>query len=327
MSFITSPGVIVPPLTAGGVAYGTGSRALVTSAGTAGQVLTSNGAGIPTFEALATGAFGKDLSSKDYFLTLSSAIDSNASAVPFLQAVSLDGTSELMFFGGDSSLHAAVYNTSTDTFGTPVLVRTATLDTPSSIAVTAISSTSVLVCSLAANTALQTVVLTISGSTITVGTALATTLAAISRLVTANTRLVTVGSSYVLNYYTFSDDLPKFRAITVSGSTPSIGSELAYAGGTLSNMHHSYAHSASILLHFSMTNASTIFVLPITVSGTTLTAGTQATTAITSSTFMITGVLDNNRYALHFVNTTGKGAVVSVAGSVASISIAALLMA
>ena len=51
MSFITSPGVIVPPLTAGGVAYGTGSQAKVNSAGTAGQVLTSAGAGVPIWAA------------------------------------------------------------------------------------------------------------------------------------------------------------------------------------------------------------------------------------------------------------------------------------
>jgi hypothetical protein len=49
MSFITSPGIIVPPLTAGGVAYGTGSQAKVTNAGTAGQFLQSNGAGVPVF--------------------------------------------------------------------------------------------------------------------------------------------------------------------------------------------------------------------------------------------------------------------------------------
>ncbi len=49
MSFITSPGVIVPPLTAGGVAYGTGSQAKVTNAGTAGQFLQSSGAGVPVF--------------------------------------------------------------------------------------------------------------------------------------------------------------------------------------------------------------------------------------------------------------------------------------
>ena len=49
MSFITSPGVIVPPLTAGGVAYGTGSQAKVNSAGASGQVLRSSGAGVPVW--------------------------------------------------------------------------------------------------------------------------------------------------------------------------------------------------------------------------------------------------------------------------------------
>jgi hypothetical protein len=308
--------------TAGGVGYGDGTELAFTSAGTSGQLLASNGSGAPTWATVSVGAFGTDLSYVDYTLTTSSALDASVSVAPCVQAVSLDGISELILLGGGSSLHAVVFNTSTNTFGTPVLVRTGNTSTVSTAALTAISSTSVLVCSLpSATTGLQTVVLTISGSTITVGTPLATTLAAASSLVTPNTRLVTVGSSYVLNYFTTGDSLPKFRAITVAGSTPSIGAELAYAGGTLSNMHHSYSHSASILLHFSMTNATTIFVLPITVSGTTLTAGTQATTAITSSTFMITGALDNSRYALHFVNSIGKGAVVSVAGSVASISI------
>ena len=58
MSFITSPGVIVPPLTAGGVAYGTGSQAKVNSAGTAGQVLTSAGAGVPVWATPVTPAGG-----------------------------------------------------------------------------------------------------------------------------------------------------------------------------------------------------------------------------------------------------------------------------
>jgi hypothetical protein len=51
MSFITSPGIIVPPLTAGGVAYGTGSQAKVTSAGTAGLFLQSAAAGVPVWAA------------------------------------------------------------------------------------------------------------------------------------------------------------------------------------------------------------------------------------------------------------------------------------
>ena len=49
MSFITSPGIIVPPLTAGGVAYGTGGLAKMNNAGTAGQALLSAGAGVPVW--------------------------------------------------------------------------------------------------------------------------------------------------------------------------------------------------------------------------------------------------------------------------------------
>ena len=55
MSFIVQPGVITPPLTAGGVAYGTGSQAVMSSAGTAGQVLTSTGTTAPVWAAAAAG--------------------------------------------------------------------------------------------------------------------------------------------------------------------------------------------------------------------------------------------------------------------------------
>jgi hypothetical protein len=296
--------------------------------GTSGQVLQTNGVGAPTWTTVSTGAFGTDLSYEDYSLTLSSGLCTGVNESFRMQAVSLDGTSELMVIHGSASAHAVVFNTSTKTFGTPVLLRTADFSSTQLIAVAKVSSTSVLVCSLpSTNTALETVVLTISGSTITVGTALATTLAANSNLIAANTRLVTVGSSFVLNYFTTADNLPKFRAITVSGSTPSIGAQLAYAGGAVNAMHHSYAHSASILLHFSMTASTTVFVLPITVSGTTLTAGTAATVSTTDASFIVTGALSSSRYALAYLNSTGRGAVVSVAGTTASISTAPTTMA
>lgn len=311
--------------TAGGVGYGTGTAHAYTSAGTSGQVLTSAGSGAPTWAAVNTGNFGTDITATDYTLTTSTALNA-ASASFAMQAVSLDGTSELMILNGSSSAHAVIWNSSTNTFGTPVLVRTATLTARSTIALVKISSTSVLVCSLpSSDTALQTVVLTISGSTITVGTPVSTTLAAVSDLVVPNTRLVAVGSSYVLNYFTSGDGLPKFRAITVSGTTPTVGSEFAYAGGTISSQHHSYAYSSSILLHFSLTDAAFVYVYPISVSGTTLTGGTQATVAVTSGAgTMVTGALSNSRYALLYrAAGGGTGAVVSVSGTIASISSAA----
>ena len=61
MSFITSPGVIVPPLTAGGVAYGTGGQAKVNSAGTVGQTLLSGGAGVPTWGSPSTSTTATNL--------------------------------------------------------------------------------------------------------------------------------------------------------------------------------------------------------------------------------------------------------------------------
>ncbi len=267
------------------------------------------------------GAFGTDLSYTDFFLTLSSAISSSAVN---LQAVSLDGTSELMIVHGTTSAHAVVFNTSTNTFGTPVLVRTTSLSSRNSIALASVSSTSVLVCSLVPSTsALETVVLTVSGSTITVGTPVATTLSANSSLVVPNTRLVTVGSSYVLNYWNVTGTTPKFRAITVSGSTPTVGSEFAYTGGGSSNnYHHSYAHSSSMLMSFSVTGGSTVYAYPISVSGTTLTGGTAATVS-TTDTIICTGQLSSSRYVLAYLNTTGRGAVVSVSGTTASISTAA----
>lgn len=53
MSFIIQPTasgpVITPPVTAGGFLYGDGTNALVSSAGTAGQLVVSGGSGAPTF--------------------------------------------------------------------------------------------------------------------------------------------------------------------------------------------------------------------------------------------------------------------------------------
>ena len=301
------------------IGNGTGFTAATLTAGSG--VSITNGAGAITITGSGSGSFGTDLSYVDYLLTLSSAISSSSVR---LQAVSLDGTSELIILQGTLSAHAVVFNTSTNTFGTPVLIRTASLVALQTIGLAKVSSTSVLVCSLAnTTTSLETVVLTVIGSTITVGTPVATTLSANSALIIPNTRLVTVGSSFVLNYYNTTGTTPKFRAITVSGSTPTVGSELAYTtGGTNSTMHHSYAHSSSVLMTFSMTDTTTVYAYPISVSGTTLTGGTAATVA-TTDTSICTGVLSNSRYVLAYRNTSGRGAVVSVSGTTASISTAA----
>ena len=82
MSFILSAGVIIPPLTAGAVAYGNGAQAFMNSQGTSGQVLTSAGAAIPTWSTV-SGIAVTSFSAGSTGLTPSS---------PTAGAVSLAGT-------------------------------------------------------------------------------------------------------------------------------------------------------------------------------------------------------------------------------------------
>jgi hypothetical protein len=289
---------------------------------TAGSNITiTNGAGAITIAALSGGGttpIGTDLAATDYTLTMPTALASTA-ATPAMQAVSLDGTKELMLVYSSSSLQAVVWDGSA--FGTMVLVRSGNFGSVTNIAAVAISSTSVLVSSLASSaTALETVVLSITGTTITVNTAVATTLAAASSLINANTRFVTCGSSYVLNYQNATN--PCFRAITVSGTTPTIGSELALTSGN-TNYPHSYAYTSSVLLSLSSDpTLSSLYAQPISVSGTTLTLGTVATTAINTAAF-VSGVLSSGRVAIAFNNSAVYGGVISVTGTVASISVSA----
>ena len=308
------------------IGNGTGFTRTTLTAGTG--ISITNGSGSISIASTATSVspIGTDITYGDYTLTLASAVTTSATAI-FVQTVALDANKELLLIYRDVSLQAVVFDNSTKTFGTVVLVRTGQFDTINSITIVAISSTAVLVCSLDQTTgsALETVVLSISGSTITVNTAVATTLASQCYFVLANTRLVTVGTSYVLNYTNNSSTQQRFRAITVSGTTPSIGAELAYAGGTSGGSHHSYAISSSVLLAFSSTSASTVYAYPITVSGTTLTGGTAASKTISTSADIITGLLSTNNVALAYrtSSTATTCAVVSVAATVATISAAA----
>jgi len=309
------------------IGNGTGFTKSTLTAGTG--ISITNGSGAITIASSTTSVpIGTDLAVTDYSLTLPTAIASAVSANIRTQTLALDATRELMLFGGTLGLQAVVYDSSTGTFGTVVLVRTVSLFSYIfEAALALVSSSSVLVCSLPFNgSALSTVVLSISGSTITVNTAVATSLALTSSLVYANTRLVAVGSSYVLNYYDATTTLPAFRAITVSGTTPTVGAELALAtAGT--NLHHSYAYSSSVLLSLSCTTLSA-YAVPISVSGSTLTLGTATTLTVSASSAnaaLTSGVLSTGRVAVAVQtgSTTVTCSVITVTGTTATASTAA----
>ena len=231
------------------------------------------------------------------------------------KVIVLDADRELLLMGGTTSLHAVVYNVTTNTWGAPALIRTGSVSDRH--VSTLIAADKVLVCSLpTSTTALQTVVLTTSALAITVGTPVATTLAGNSNL-SSTPRLTTVGSSYVLDYGDVSE-ISCLRAITVSGTTPTIGAESVLTGYRQSFI--GYAVSSTVMLAVSTSNTS-LQAIPVTVSGTTLTQGTQATTTVTSGNFKVSmQPLSSGRWAVLFANTFWRAGVVTVTGTTATLS-------
>jgi hypothetical protein len=237
-----------------------------------------------------------------------------------MQTVSLTATTEMMLIHSSSSIQAVVFDNSAGTFGTVVLVRSGgDFGSHNYVGCIGISTTQVLVSSLpSGTTALETVVLSVSGSTITVNTAVATTLATAANLATSNNRIVKVGSSYVLHYY-ITGNFPAFRAITVSGTTPTVGAQTVLAAGTYVNSS-SYAYDSSTLLFIYYTSAVGVTAQPYTISGTTITAGTGAT-LFADNNVMVTGLLSTGRIAILFLNGEGQCGVINVTGTTASFSV------
>ena len=235
-----------------------------------------------------------------------------------LQAVVLTSTTEIIFIGGNASIHAVVWDNTTKTFGTPVLIRTAT---NLNYAAVGVSSTTVLFCSLpSVSTALQVVTLSISGTTITVNTVVPVTLAANAYMSTVPQlgRLVQVGTSYIICYKeTVTLANTNYRAITVSGTVPTVGAQVTDVSGTSTTLN--IAYNSSTLLSASISSA-TLFVQAISVSGTTLTIGSAATRTINTSTGFGLGQLSSGRVFIAYTNSGYFGALASIAGTVVTLT-------
>jgi hypothetical protein len=294
-----------------------------TAAGTSGQFLQSNGTTAPTWVTLATGGNIKsDLSKYDGTFTTSTSIGTS-----FYGSISvaLTATTELLIVWGQASAHAVVWNNTTRTFGTPTLVRTAAFTNANDISAIAISATSVLVCSCpTGSTSLQVVVLSISGSTITVNTAVNKTLTDIYIIQQSSANnaknLQLVGTTYILQYG--GSTYPQTNnslGITVSGTTPTIGSEFINSNGYYVSMN--FVISSTLFVNLAIDiYQTTIYVTPVSVSGTTLTQGTVATVT-TTNPILQAGLLSTGRIAFTYRTSGGvAGSIVSISGTTATVS-------
>lgn len=185
-------------------------------------------------------------------------------------ALKIDATRTLLF--NSTSTYAVVYDSSTQSFGAVTLLRGAVLQ---SFAILS-AANKVLFVSCNSTTGLQAVVLTITGTSIALGTVASVTLAGnLSSF--SFPGIIAVGASWCIGYMRATTTMA-VRAISISGTTPTIGAESVLASTRLAQVPLLFA-SGSVLRTIcgDYITALLMTVQPFTVSGSTLTPGAVAT--------------------------------------------------
>lgn len=236
--------------------------------------------------------------------------------------LSIDATRELLIFTSTTAVQAVVWDNTAKMFGTAVLVRA--FAAAPGVGALLIGTDKVLVLSApaSANT-LEAVVLTFTGATITVNTAATQAMPQTMYASSGDGKTygiahsgVACGSSYVFSLKLASS--VRTIAVTVSGTTPTIGTSLDMGGS--GSVPHILGIDSTRLLCLYYTGA-VIAAVPITVSaGTTLTAGTSASFGAGSSAWRHFTALTTGRWAVVYTATNSYGAIVSVSGTVATVS-------
>lgn len=236
--------------------------------------------------------------------------------------LSIDATRELLIFTSTTAVQAVVWDNTAKMFGTAVLVRA--FAAAPGVGALLIGADKVLVLSApaSANT-LEAVVLTFTGTTITVNTAATQAMPQTMYASSGDGKTygiahsgVACGSSYVFSLKLASS--VRTIAVTVSGTTPTIGTSLDMGGS--GSVPHILGIDSTRLLCLYYTGA-VIAAVPITVSaGTTLTAGTSASFGAGSSAWRHFTALTTGRWAVVYTATNSYGAIVSVSGTVATVS-------
>jgi len=230
--------------------------------------------------------------------------------------VSLDADRTLLLFGGSANnLYGVVYDQSTQTWGTMTLIRSAAAKNTAGL----IATNTVLVVSCNTSTALQGVVLSISGTSITVNSAASRTIGATPQ--TSGWTFNVVGTSYVVAY-NVGGTSNKAIAFTVSGTTVTIGASETTLQAALSSIA-AYTVSSSVILFFTQGASTSVYAQPYTVSGTTLTNGTNATITSASSSYRVLPISSGARWVVVCADAGASNFnayIISVSGTTATAS-------
>lgn len=239
----------------------------------------------------------------------------NQAALP-PKVVALDADRTLFIFGG-VDVYGVVYNAATFTWGAATLIR-ATVSSGAYLAIkTATDQAMVVSCNT--TTGLEAVILSISGTTITVETATKVAVVLAGNWA-AFGMLIAVDASWVVSYAR-ATDVTAIRAITVTGVTPTIGAESQLTVLVVNTAAALYA--AGSVVRCINTSTNVLFAIPYTVAGTTLTLGTAATTATTSVNRRSFQNADGN-IIVEYTNTTHFAAVFKLTTTVEAVSAVSL---
>jgi hypothetical protein len=181
------------------------------------------------------------------------------------EIIDIDANRQFFLFGS-TNLYGVIFDKSSNTWGSALTIRTGAGNTKYTAILSA--SNQILVASMNTTTGMELVTITLNGGvtmTLNSGTKLSFTH---STTVSTMGKLIAVGSSFVLSC---SRGQSEIRAITISGTTPTIGN-LTYQYGTV--VCQMFATGSVVR---TVTNNDNILsCVPYTVSGTTLTVGTEA---------------------------------------------------
>lgn len=307
--------------------------------GTAGNVLTSTGSAWASSAASGGGLY-QSPTVYDRQVTFASDLwGTAANGSVRIQAIQLTATTELLLFYGNTGtgIYAVVWDDTAKVFGSSVLVRSVDMGNVANIdnvAAIQVTTNTVLVCSCSPSSlTLGTVVLTVSGTTVTVGTEVTASTTVFPAFLNSGSsgfrvgfgRLIQTGSSYVL-IYADTNGTTKIaaRAITVSGTTPTVGSEVTIrfisSSGTIAAVN-----MTSGVIAVTYAEGSSLYFGVLNVSGTTVTVGTQNTLASGSLTVgagpIGLGMLSTGRAIIAYrLSSGGRVAIMNTSGAVSTLS-------
>lgn len=228
-----------------------------------------------------------------------------------IRRVALDANRTCFLFGG-ASCYAIIYDASTQTWGSATLVR-ASVGSGAFLGVLS-ATNQVLVVSNDSTTAMEAVTLTIATNTVTVNTGTKGT-ATLGGNWASFGQLIAVGSSWVVSYSRASTT-PAIRAITVSGTTPTIGGEQTIAGVAQDGAPKLFA-SGSVVRTVTVVSGN-VQATPFTVSGSTLTLGSAV--LVTGAAPVRAFLNGNGNIVCQYLNTTLFATIFKLTGTVEAAS-------